>query len=163
MDYKAHEKTLEEVDMFIVLIVMMILQVSKLKLYFKYTASGIAIDTSIKVTNSNVKVYTEKKQLVSNPLITLQKWQLFNQIYYFNKKNFLINKLLSRLNKKKKVRTQITKIRNKRGEIGSSLAVQWLRLHASTAGGVGSIPGQGTKILHAASLDQRVRKRKFRN
>ena len=121
--------------MFIVLIVMMILQVSKLKLYFKYIASGIAIDTSIKVTNSNVKVYTEKKQLVSNPLITLQKWQLFNQIYYFNKKNFLINKLLSRLNKKKKVRTQITKIRNKRGEIGSSLAVQWLRLHASTAGG----------------------------
>ena len=40
MDYKAHEKTLEEVDMFIVLIVMMILQVSKLKLYFKYIASG---------------------------------------------------------------------------------------------------------------------------
>lgn len=70
-----------------------------------------------------VKVYTEKKQLVSNPLITLQKWQLFNQIY-FNKKFFLINKLLSRLNKKKKERTQITKIRNKRGEIGSSLAVQ---------------------------------------
>ena len=31
----------------------------------------------------------------------------------------------------------------------TSLAVQWLRLHASTAGGTGSIPGQGTKILHA--------------
>ena len=27
--------------------------------------------------------------------------------------------------------------------------VQWLRLHASTAGGLGSIPGQGTKILQA--------------
>ena len=27
--------------------------------------------------------------------------------------------------------------------------VQELRLHASTAGGVGSIPGRGTKILHA--------------
>ena len=31
---------------------------------------------------------------------------------------------------------------------GTSLAVQWLRLHASTAGGVGSIPGPGTKIPH---------------
>ena len=29
------------------------------------------------------------------------------------------------------------------------LAVQWLRLHTSTAGGVGLIPGQGTKIPHA--------------
>ena len=33
--------------------------------------------------------------------------------------------------------------------LGTSLAVQWLRLHASTAGDTGSIPGQGTKILHA--------------
>ena len=31
----------------------------------------------------------------------------------------------------------------------TSLAVQWLRLHASAAGGVGSIPGWGTKIPHA--------------
>ena len=28
---------------------------------------------------------------------------------------------------------------------------------------MGSIPGQGTKILHAASLDKKVRKRKFIN
>ena len=32
----------------------------------------------------------------------------------------------------------------------NTLAVQWLGLHASTAGGTGLIPGQGTKILHAA-------------
>ena len=32
---------------------------------------------------------------------------------------------------------------------GLSLAVQWLRIHASTAEGTGSIPGQETKILHA--------------
>ena len=32
----------------------------------------------------------------------------------------------------------------------TSLAVQLFRLHASNAGGVGSIPGQGTKIPHAA-------------
>ena len=32
----------------------------------------------------------------------------------------------------------------------TSLAVQWLRLWASTAGGMGSIPGWRTKILHAS-------------
>ena len=32
----------------------------------------------------------------------------------------------------------------------ASLVVQWLRLHASTAVGVDSIPGQRTKILHAS-------------
>ena len=32
---------------------------------------------------------------------------------------------------------------------GTSLVVQWLRLSAFTAGVLGSIPGQGTKILHA--------------
>ena len=31
---------------------------------------------------------------------------------------------------------------------GTSLVVQWLRLCVSSAGGVGSIPGQGTKIPH---------------
>ena len=30
-----------------------------------------------------------------------------------------------------------------------SLAIQWLGLHSSTAGGTGSIPGHGTKILQA--------------
>ena len=30
--------------------------------------------------------------------------------------------------------------------LGTSLVVQWLRLHASSAEGAGSIPGQGTKI-----------------
>ena len=34
-------------------------------------------------------------------------------------------------------------------KFGNSLAVQWLGLYASTAGGPGSIPGQGTKIPRA--------------
>ena len=33
--------------------------------------------------------------------------------------------------------------------IGTSLAAQWLRLHAPNAGGTGSRPGRGTKIPHA--------------
>ena len=32
---------------------------------------------------------------------------------------------------------------------GTSLALQWLRLHTSTAGGMSSVPGGGNKILHA--------------
>ena len=38
--------------------------------------------------------------------------------------------------------------------IGSSLAVQWLGLWSSTVGGTGSIPGRGTKILHATQHSQ---------
>ena len=38
---------------------------------------------------------------------------------------------------------------------GTSLAVQWLRLRASTAGGTGSIPDWGTKIPHAAQSGQK--------
>ena len=34
----------------------------------------------------------------------------------------------------------------KPGKQGTSPAVRWLRLHTSTVGGEGSIPGQGTKI-----------------
>ena len=39
---------------------------------------------------------------------------------------------------------------------GTSLAVQWLGLCTSTAGGVGSIPGQGTKTLPAARHGQKT-------
>ena len=35
--------------------------------------------------------------------------------------------------------------------IGASLAVQWLRLHASTAVGTGSIPVRGTKVTRGAA------------
>ena len=41
-----------------------------------------------------------------------------------------------------------------RSHVGTSLAVQWVRIIASTAGGMGSIPGRGTKIPHAARCGQ---------
>ena len=34
--------------------------------------------------------------------------------------------------------------------LGTSLAVQWLRLQAPNAGGMGLLPGWGTKISQAA-------------
>ena len=41
---------------------------------------------------------------------------------------------------------------------GNSLAVQWLGLCASTAGGNGSIPGRGTKIQHASQWPKKTKK-----
>ena len=42
--------------------------------------------------------------------------------------------------------------------LGNSLVVQWLGLHAFTAEGLGSIPGQRTKIPQAASRGQKKNK-----
>ena len=43
---------------------------------------------------------------------------------------------------------------------GASLVVQRLRLCASTAGGMGSIPDWGTKIPHASQHGQKINKNK---
>ena len=39
---------------------------------------------------------------------------------------------------------------------GTSLAVQWLRRHASNAGSTGLIPGQGNKIPHATWCGHKI-------
>ena len=54
----------------------------------------------------------------------------------------------------------------KKVTMGTSLAVQWLRLHTPNAGDTDSIPGQGTKILHAAwhgpkKPESKAKKRKW--
>ena len=41
---------------------------------------------------------------------------------------------------------------------GTSLETQWLRNHTSTAGGLGSIPGPGTKMPHAMQHGQKKKK-----
>ena len=43
-------------------------------------------------------------------------------------------------------------------EVGNSLAVQWLGLCTSTAGGMGLIPGWGNKILPATWHGQEKKK-----
>ena len=43
----------------------------------------------------------------------------------------------------------------------TSLVVLWLRLCASTAGGVGSIPGPGAKILRASRHNRKKKKKKY--
>ena len=42
----------------------------------------------------------------------------------------------------------------------NSLVVQWLGLRASTAGGMDSIPGWGTKILHTVQHGKKKKKKK---
>ena len=54
--------------------------------------------------------------------------------------------------------TPYTKI-NSKWIKGNPLAVQCLGLHASTAGGTGLIPGQGTKIPQAAWRHQKKKKK----
>ena len=47
------------------------------------------------------------------------------------------------------------------GILGTSLVIQWLRLHppnAGHAGGMGSIPGQGTKTSYAMWLKKKKKK-----
>ena len=51
-------------------------------------------------------------------------------------------------------------IENRR-RIRTSIAVQWLRIHAFTAGGAGSIPVWGTKILSAVQNGQKKKKKEF--
>ena len=51
-------------------------------------------------------------------------------------------------------------LQEKNSTPGTSLAVQRLRPHTSTAGGMGLIPGQGTKILNAAQHSQFIQKGK---
>ena len=50
-----------------------------------------------------------------------------------------------------------------KANLGASLAVQWLRRHASIAGGAGLIPGWGTKIPHAAWPKNRRKKKKSKS
>ena len=58
------------------------------------------------------------------------------------------------------VRMASIKNNNNNNNTGTSLVVQWLRLHVPNSGGLGSIPGQGTRshmlqlmIPHAATND----------
>ena len=51
---------------------------------------------------------------------------------------------------------QVTEHPPQKGSHRASLAIQWLRLCASSAGGTGSIPGRGTRIPHASWCTKRT-------
>ena len=48
---------------------------------------------------------------------------------------------------------------NKKNCLGTSLKVRWLKLHISTPGGGGLIPGQGTKTLGAVWCSKKKREK----
>ena len=56
-----------------------------------------------------------------------------------------------------------TNKQNSKTQVGASLPGQCLKLCSSTAGGMGSIPGRGTKILYATEHTQRQAILKTRN
>ena len=47
---------------------------------------------------------------------------------------------------------------NEKKSTGTSLAILWLRLHASNAGGMGSIPGRRNKIPQATQHKKKTKK-----
>ena len=53
------------------------------------------------------------------------------------------------------IKLQVCSNSNQEIFVRNSLAVHWLRLHARNAGGTDSIPGRGTKILHARSVTKK--------
>ena len=46
-----------------------------------------------------------------------------------------------------------------KGKWGTFLRAQWLRLHASNAGDMGLIPGQGTNSLYAITASEKTKQR----
>ena len=46
-----------------------------------------------------------------------------------------------------------------KGKVRTSLAVQWLRLHASNVGGIDLTPNQETKIPHASEAKKTKKER----
>ena len=51
-------------------------------------------------------------------------------------------------------------LREKKRVVGDFLLAGWLTLHSSSAGSMGSIPGQGIKIPHAVQCGPEIKKKK---
>ena len=63
--------------------------------------------------------------------------------------------------KSERIYKELSKLNNKKtNSLGTSLAVQGLRLHFPNTGSTGSIPGQGTKILHGSECGQKKKEKK---
>ena len=65
---------------------------------------------------------------------------------------------------RRKISQSLNSLAFKASGLGTFLMVQWLRPMPSNAGGVGSIPGQGTKIPHASGPKiQNIRQKQYCN
>ena len=59
-------------------------------------------------------------------------------------RNQIVSKVMNSFTLETKINCLLLVFTIKEGKSGTSLVVQWLRLHAPNAGGLGLIPGQGT-------------------
>ena len=63
-----------------------------------------------------------------------------------------------------KIYKELSKLNNKKtNSLGTSLAVQGLRLHVPNTRSTSSIPGQGTKILHGSECGQKKKEKRKEN
>ena len=60
-------------------------------------------------------------------------------------KNQIVTKIMNLFTLGTKINCLLLVFTIKEGKAGISLVVQWLRLHVPSAGGLGLIPGQGTR------------------
>ena len=60
-------------------------------------------------------------------------------------RNQIVSKVMNLFSLKTKINCLLLVFTIKEGKSGTSLVVQWLRLHAPNAGGLRLIPGQGTR------------------
>ena len=102
----------------------------------------------------HVHLLSLQKQLISN-LETCRSDKIGNYVWKFKFMLWVVECFHVRT--RSNVYLCLWKINQKENGFGTSLAVQWLELCTSTAGGLGLISGQGTKILHAT---QCIRKKK---
>ena len=91
-----------------------------------------------------------RSALTENCFLKLQKCYLHLEIASFYVVSFLPLTPIGKNHSKRSSPMETCSVSNTQIP-GASLVVQWLRFCAPSAGGMGSIPGQGTKIPHAAA------------
>ena len=117
------------------------------KTYLKNTETQHrSVDMRFQVFNEFIETLLYFLRHLKLPIFILEKPQLILFPVQFNLPRETANNFIS------------LKTPFKSNKKGNSLEVQWLGLCASTAGGTGSIPGWGTKILHTAQSAKKKKK-----
>ena len=86
-------------------------------------------------------------------VFTLHLCYIIYLSHYFSVQSFPYSSWMNKVN------CFISASWNVKLKVGISLVIQWLRFCTSTSGGVGSIPGQGTKIPHTEWCGQKKKKK----
>ena len=75
-------------------------------------------------------------------------------------RNQIVSKVVNLFTLETKINCLLLVFTIKEGKSGTSLVVQWLRLHAPNAGGLGLIPGQVTRSRYSQIKKEKRKRRK---